>query len=139
MKLFSILSWIAFKIQWDTYDFCLATILISRRLSIKLLPNWVTLTISSVMNARPILEGLKFGHPFFLCWQIVKLDFFAKLPLFFGSEKFSAIFQVFQFLYHTLQCFEWRTSSTEKHKISSFLYLFKFWQTILSSLEAQSL
>ena len=66
---------------------------------------------------------------FFWVWNLAKSYFsglanflailqgFAKFPLFLGSDKFPAIFWVFQVLYHTLKSFEWRTHGTEKHKI----------------------
>ena len=52
----------------------------------------------------------------------------AKFPLFFGVWQISSyFFWVFQFLYHTLESFEWRTYTTEKHKI---IVAFIFIQTL---------
>ena len=80
---------------------------------------------------------------FFWAWNLAKSYFsglanflaislgFAKfLRYFLGSDKFPAIFWVFQFLCHTLESFAWRTHSTEKLNHSSFSYLFELRQTL---------
>ena len=51
-------------------------------------------------------------------------------PIFLGLTNFQLFFWVFQFLYQTLESFEWRTHSTEKQNHSSFSYLFKLWQPL---------
>ena len=49
---------------------------------------------------------------------------FAKFPLFFWVWQISSyFFWVFQFLYHTLESFEWRTHSTKKHEIIVAIHL----------------
>ena len=63
--------------------------------------------------------GLKFSQVLFV-WVGKFFSYFSgfhKIFAIFGSDKFPAIVWVFQFLYHALESFEWRTHSTEKHKI----------------------
>ena len=60
-------------------------------------------------DARPIFFRFEiWPNPIFLGWQIFQLFNlgFAKFLLFFGSDKFPAIFCVFLFLNHTLESFE---------------------------------
>ena len=79
-------------------------------------------------DARLIFLGLKFGQILFF-WVGKFFSYFSGFrkisAIFFGSDKIPAIFWVLQFLYHTIESFEWRTHSTEKQNHSSFSYLFK--------------
>ena len=79
-------------------------------------------------DARPIFLGLKFGQIlFFLVGKFFSyFSGFRKISaIFLDLTNFQLIFWVFQFLYHTLESFEWRTHSTEKQNHSSFSNLFK--------------
>ena len=71
-------------------------------------------------DARPIFLGLKFGQILFF-WVGKFFSYFSGFrkisAIFLGLTNFQLFCWVFQFLYHTLESFKWRTHSTEKHKI----------------------
>ena len=59
--------------------------------------------------------------------MVWKLNNLARFPLFFWVSQISSYFLGLPILYHTLESFEWRTHSTEKHKI---IVAFHFIQTL---------
>ena len=84
-------------------------------------------------DARPIFLGLKFGQILFF-WVGKFFSYFSGFckisTIFFGSDKFPAIFLGLPiFVSHTrILCM--RTHSTEKQNNSSFSYLFELRQTL---------
>ena len=52
--------------------------------------------------------------------------FLLNFRCFLGLTNFQLIFWVFECLYHTLDLLEWRTHSTEKHKIIIFFHIYYF-------------
>ena len=63
--------------------------------------------------------------PIFLRWKSFEQFIWVSqnFRYFFGSENFQLFFGVLQFFYHTLESFEWKTHSIEKHKIIAAFHI----------------